>query len=98
MKQMNIPEEMQIRVDFQNSDLPRTVKELRPVLWHDGSAFCCLLGADPQVGIFGCGSTKEAAFFDWDKQLISRLRDARSDDELARYVLDTLKIKKEDVW
>ncbi|HQW16216.1 MAG TPA: hypothetical protein PKY86_05340 [Niabella sp.] len=98
MKQMKIPAAMQIDIDFEQDDLSKAVKDLHPVLWHDGQGYCCLLGPDPQEGILGCGMTKEEALSDWEINLRERVQTAGADDEVGQYVIDTLKISKKDVW
>lgn len=98
MKQMDIPQQMQVPVDFESQDLSRRIKELRPVVWREGTDFCCLLGPDPQEGIFGCGNTAEAAMNDWETHLRERIENASISDEVAQYAIDTLNISKDDVW
>ncbi len=95
---MDIPQQMQVSVDFESEGLSRGVKELRPVVWREGTDFCCLLGPDPQEGIFGCGNTAEAAMNDWETHLRERIEIAGASDEVAQYAIDTLQISKDDVW
>ncbi|MCW3109949.1 MAG: hypothetical protein JWQ09_4455 [Segetibacter sp.] len=69
MEQLNVPEEMKVAIDYENEELPETVKTLRPLVFKEGDGFCCLLGPDPQAGVFGCGQTPREALDDWDKHL-----------------------------
>jgi hypothetical protein len=98
MKQMDIPGNRVVEINYENADLSRPVKELRPVVWVDEQGYSCILGPDPQEGIIGTGSSVEAALADWEQQLKERVRTAGSADELAQYVIDTLRISKADVW
>lgn len=53
MIQMNVPDSMKVKIDFENARLPESVKTLRPLFFEDGTGFCCVLGPDPQDGVFG---------------------------------------------
>jgi len=98
MEQMNIPEAMQVKIDYEEGTLSRAVQELRPVVWKEESDFCCLIGPDPQEGVFGCGTTVDAALSDWEQHLNQRLNEATPEDAVAQYVKDTFRISKSDVW
>ena len=98
MKQLNVPEEMKVSIDFTKSDIPESVKAFRPLLFHDGNAYCCVLGPDPQAGVFGCGDTPEQALEDWDVHLKERQLSKDQNDEVARYIKDTLNTSKDKVW
>jgi hypothetical protein len=56
----------EVNIDYHSDKIPQSVRILRPTVYRDGNSFCCLLGADPQSGIFGCGDTPEDAMDDWD--------------------------------
>ena len=98
MKQLNVPEEMKVTIDFTKPDIPESVKAFRPLLFHDGNAYCCVLGPDPQAGVFGCGETPEKALKDWDVHLKERQLSKDQNDEVARYIKDTLNTSKDKVW
>lgn len=98
MKQMDIPVNRVTDIDYENGKFSKAVKDLRPVVWADEQGYCCLLGPDPQEGILGVGNTIEAALQDWEQQLRERVRTAVVYDELAQYVINTLRISKDDVW
>lgn len=98
MKQMDIPRNRLVELDYENDDFSGPVKDLRPVVWIDEQGYSCLLGPDPQEGILGTGNSVEAALADWEQQLKARVRTAGASDELAQYVIDTLRISKDDVW
>lgn len=98
MKQMDIPGNRVIDVNYESGNFSKAVRDLRPVVWADERGYCCLLGPDPQEGIMGMGNTIEAALNDWEQQLKERVRTAGVSDDLAQYVIDTLLISKDDVW
>jgi hypothetical protein len=98
MKQMQVPKSMLIDIDYEGKDIPASAKEFRPAVYKDGDSFCVLLGEDPQVGIFGCGETKEAAIKDWDAHFSERIKAHAEGDDLLQYIEDTRKAGKKEVW
>ena len=98
MKQMDIDKKYLIPVDSEDADVPKSVKLLKPVLFHEGDAFCCLLGPDPQEGIFGCGQTQQQALEDWDMHAKERLKGRNPDDSLAKEITTNLDISIGDLW
>jgi hypothetical protein len=97
MRQMNVPEEMKVKIDFSAPGIPSSVKMFRPLVFHDGDAFCCVLGPDPQLGVFGCGETLEKALTDWDGHLKEQISQDRESD-VSKYIVDTLEASPEKVW
>lgn len=91
MEQLNVPDEMKIPVDFDDKNLPPSVKMFRPLVFRDGDSVGVVLGPDPKEGVFGCGPTAEEALKEWDDHLKIRMGDHQEDDEVARYIMDTLK-------
>jgi hypothetical protein len=98
MKQMDINEEMKVAIDFEAENLSQEIRELRPVVFQEEDSFCCLLGPDPQAGIFGCGNTPQEALSDWQKHLKERVQQPIGNDEVAQYVYDTLNASNKKVW
>ena len=98
MKQYNVPDEMKVPFDYTDDQLPEIVRLLRPLLYQDGELICCILGPDPQDGVFGTGMTPEEAISDWQKNLKDRLDHHAEDDEVAEYVIDSIKSSKNNVW
>src|ERR1700712_3708672 len=96
MKQMQVPESMIVLVDFEDKNIPAAAREFKPVMYHDGESYCCLLGEDPQVGIFGCGSTREQALEDWDKPFNERISNNPPGDELVGEISDLRSHAKND--
>jgi hypothetical protein len=90
MKEVKVSEEKKVKVDFELSDFPRTVKVIKPVVFREGNAFCCAIGPDPNTGVFGYGTTAKNAIDDWDAKLMDRLAIAEEDDELALWVRSLL--------
>lgn len=91
MTQMIIPIEMQVRMDYEQSHWPLLVKELRPIIWEEGSSYCCLLGPDFRDGILGYGSTVKDAVADWELHVHERLAHHEPGDEIAYFVEEILK-------
>lgn len=98
MIQMKISEDAIIPIDYDSNKLSDFVKELRPVVYMEGKRFCCLLGPNPQEGIFGCGDSSDEAIQDWENTLKKRLEKAKDDDEIANYVKDSLNASNRKVW
>jgi hypothetical protein len=89
MKQMDLPDNMKVKIDFSDQSVPASVKVLKPLLFVDGNSYCCVLGEDPQAGVFGCGVTAHEALQDWDNHLKERIA-SRENDELTPYIKNTL--------
>ena len=77
-----------MELDYQANDVPATVKEFKPVVFHDGNAYCCMLGPDPQEGIFGCGESPEEAIKDWANHFDERLANPIENDPLIKDIQD----------
>ena len=56
-------------MDFEAPGVPDSVREYHPVVYKEGTDFCCILGPDPQTGIFGQGATIPEALADFDSHL-----------------------------
>jgi hypothetical protein len=98
MEQMNVPEQMKVKVDYTHTDLPPSVRAFRPLLFRDGKLFCCILGPDIKKGVFGCGDTPDDAFLDWDKNYQLRVKSTNDNDEVAQYLKDVMKTSVKKVW
>jgi hypothetical protein len=90
MKQMDLPEEMKVPFDYTEEWVPGRVKTLEPTIFKEGNDYCCLLGADPQAGIFGCGDTVKAAVEDWNNHLKAFIVQPSDNDPLQACVMDKL--------
>ncbi len=90
MEQMKMNGLDEIKIDYQSSSLPETVRKLKPALYKDGNSFCCLLGPDPQEGIFGCGETEEEALLDWDTHVKDRAIRHPYGDKIAEFIVAKL--------
>ena len=98
MEQMNVEESRKINIDFDEEALPKSAKKLQPLVWKDGELYFCLLGPNPQNGVFGSGDTPLLAIVDWDAHLTTRLANATEDDEVTQYVKDVYKADNTEVW
>lgn len=95
---MRIPEEQQVSIDYASSRYSGLVKELKPVLYREGSSFCCLLGPDTGTGVLGRGTSEEQAIADWEARLRERLRTLDEEDEVGTYICDVLRASNKKVW
>lgn len=98
MIQMVIDPSLVVDFDFTRPEVNRTLKNLQPVVYKDGTAYNCLLGPDLERGILGTGATPEEAIYQWEKNLQQRIQEPAEDDEVAEFVIDTLRMTKDDVW
>jgi len=87
-----------VTIDYENKDVPVLVQDLKPQVYKDGDSFCCLLGPDPQAGVFGCGNDVDAALNDWVLHLRERIAKPNPDDAIAMEITDYLSMSKKDVW
>lgn len=90
MVHMNIADANKIEVDFREEYLPISIKLFKPVLFHEGEIYYCLLGPDPEDGIFGYGNTTNEALINWDNHLRERIKSKDPTDEVAQYVINLL--------
>ncbi len=49
MKQLNVPAEMKVDVDYSDKQIPESAKIFTPLVFKDGDSFCVVLGPDPQA-------------------------------------------------
>jgi hypothetical protein len=90
MDQMNMENLEVIELNYESPGLPDTVRKLKPALYKDGDSYCCLLGPDPQEGIFGCGNTQAEALADWDMHVKDRALDHPFGDKVAEFLISKL--------
>jgi hypothetical protein len=86
MKQLEVPEEMKVNVDITDPKIPASVKQLRPVLFREGDAYCCVLGPDPEAGVFGSGKSTNETLQDWDRSLQMLKKSGKDADEVLKYI------------
>jgi hypothetical protein len=98
MIQMTIDPELIVNFDFTKPEVNRTLKNLQPVVYKDGDQYNCLLGPNLEQGILGTGATAEAAILQWEADLQKRIQNPDEDDEVAEFVIDSLRMTKDDVW
>ena len=97
MKQLTIPKEILIEIDFSDDKIPVSVNVFKPSLFQEGNSFCCLLGPDLQEGVFACGPTKEAALKMWDEELQERLQNPHENDSVVQYLQEIRKTTVEKI-
>jgi len=79
-----------VKVDFDQEGIPKKAKKLQPQVFKDGDSYCCLFGPDPEVGIYGCGDTPQAALIDWEKDLEKRMARITEGDDAAHHAIKHL--------
>ncbi len=79
-----------VDVNFEDPELPDNVRELRPLVWHDGNNYCAVLGPDQQTGVFACGNTVEKALEDWNWKVQERMIKPKAGDEVADFIRGVL--------
>lgn len=95
---MNIDPRYIILLDYNADDIPKSVKILKPVLFHKGDVYSCLLGPDSQEGIFGCGQTVKEALADWNNNLRERVMAYHGNDAFVQDIIENLKKYMHDLW
>lgn len=59
---------------------------LKPVLFWNGSHYCCLLGTNEEMGLMTIADTPVKALKAWNNALILRLQKAPETDYILKYV------------
>ncbi|MBO9660661.1 MAG: hypothetical protein J7527_17700, partial [Chitinophagaceae bacterium] len=90
MKQMEIPQELVIELDYDSPLTPKEVKQFRPVLFEEDDHYCCLLGPDLEYAVIGRGATEDEAIDQWVIDCKSRLESTNQDDKVLQYMKDIL--------
>ena len=90
MVQFEPPVGMKVSVDYTDKLLPLSIRTLKPVLYQDGDSVCCLLGPDPQAGVFGRGESPKEAMTDWDKHLKELITDPEGNKDIIQFIKETV--------
>ncbi|MGN6491459.1 MAG: hypothetical protein ACTHLE_05635 [Agriterribacter sp.] len=98
MKQMTVPEELLIPIDYDAPETPPEVKQFRPVLFQREEVFHCVLGTDEATGIAATGATEDEAIAQWLSAFKERLKNGNDQDELLIYIRDTMAAGNLHVW
>ena len=75
-----------ISIDYDADTTPLSVRQTHPLVFKDGNAVCCVLGPDPQRGIFGCGDTVTAALSDFDVHFQQVLEHPIQGDPVSEFI------------
>jgi len=86
MKNINTNEVELVAIDYTSLDLPEKARQLQPIVFMDGTAYCCLLGPDPQTGVFARGNTPVEAIENWVKELPTSLDRTDLDPEVREVI------------
>jgi len=98
MKQLNVPEEQKIDIDFEDEKLPSSVRTFRPLVFKAGEAIHVLLGPDTTEGVYATADTVATALAAWDRELQELVKAEGVESEVRTYVLDTLNASPKKVW
>ena len=90
MQQFSVPADMKVNIDYSDPSLPNSVSFFKPLVVQDGKGYCVILGPDPQLGVFGCGDTPKEALLDWERNLKERVKHPEKDDEVVKYIIESL--------
>lgn len=94
---MSVPAEALIKINYDGTDLPPEVQEFRPTIYQEGEQICCLLGPDPERGIFGSGKTVREAVNNWVEDFKERLASPLADDEVVVFIQNNRAVNQRDV-
>lgn len=89
MEQSNLRDDMKVQLDYADPELPVSVRTFKPLVFQDGDSYCAVFGPD-RNGVFGRGETPQAALLDWNRKLYYRIKESKMDDEVVKYVIDTV--------
>ncbi len=98
MEQMNVEEHKKILIDYDDASLSKFIRQFRPMIYREGDQYCCVLGPDPQTGVFACSNSLEEALSEWTEELKKRASAPGSNDEVKQFINDTLNQSVDDVW
>ncbi len=88
---LNLETLAEIEIDYADVGYPAKARKLKPHVFKDGNAYCCIYGPDPQVGIFGCGDTPLEAIEDWEADLEKRIeRLTEGEDHITADALERI--------
>jgi hypothetical protein len=62
--------------------------------YKHGPYYCpnrCVLGPDPQEGVFDCGATADETLKDWEVHVRERIEHPTPGDEVAQFIMENLK-------
>jgi len=86
MEQMNTKGLDVVHIDYEATDTPESVQQTHPVVYVSGDSFCCLLGPDPNTGIYGCGKTVQQALMEFDRLFQERLANPVKGDPVSEFI------------
>src|SRR5688572_10252201 len=97
MKQMYVPADIKVEIDYADKNVSQAVRTLRPTLFTEGDSFCCLWGPDRQEGVYGCGATRGEALTEWEANMRKRIIYHKPGDDVAQFIVDSLNASAKDI-
>jgi hypothetical protein len=75
-----------VHLNYADNNLPESVQQTHPLVYIDGDAYCCILGPDPERGVFGCGRSVKEALDDFDRHYAERLAQPVQGDPVSEFI------------
>src|ERR1700676_2936867 len=79
------PEDV-VEINYEEPDFPPSFLAFKPIIFKSDHLYCCLLGPNPQEGIFGFGYTVASAISQWNQEFKRRLINRPIKDPIAQFV------------
>lgn len=98
MEQMNVEENKKVVLNYEDPTLTKFVRQFRPLVYRDGNLYCCILGPNPETGVFACADSLEDTLQQWTEEVKKRASAPGTGDEVKQYINDTLNQSVDDVW
>jgi hypothetical protein len=75
-----------VAIDYSDPTIPESVQQTRPLLYIDGDAYCCILGPNPETGIFGRGPSISEALDNFDRQFQKLAANPIAGDPVSEFI------------
>jgi hypothetical protein len=86
MEQMNTDGLELVKIDFDSAATPMSVQQTHPAMYLEDGLYCCLLGPNPEAGIFGRGKSPAEAMAEFDKHFQSLLEHPVNGDPVSDFI------------
>lgn len=86
MEQMKADGLEVVTIDYDDPAAPESVQKTHPLLYIDSGEYCCVLGPDPQAGIFGRGGSIKEALAAFDRKFQELLAHPVAGDPVSEFI------------
>jgi hypothetical protein len=83
-----------VAINYEESGFPSSFLAFKPLVFRDGQIYCCLLGPNPQEGIFGFGNSVDYAISNWDLEFKKRLIKNPKKDPTVQFIAYKIRMYK----